>query len=146
MAAQLEATTKVFEQVLDNVKKTAEANMQAQQELLRQWTQYWPTSFPSTRNLWIDQVQQFQKQWAVSVTELMQRHREALDKQYRESIQSLEEAFRLTQSQDPAEFRRLAEELCRRSITCMKEFGENQMREIQSTFNTWLGLVTKSVS
>ena len=62
MATQTESVSNVFEQVFDNLRKTADSNIEMQQELFRQWGANWP-GFPQPENAWLDRVQKFQKEW-----------------------------------------------------------------------------------
>lgn len=142
MSEQTQTAANVFEQVFDNLQKTAEMSMQMQQELFRNWSTQFPT-IPAPQAEWAEQVRSFQKEWAETVTSLLKKNRKDLDHQYRTNIESLEEAFRLAESSDPEEFRNRAELVCRKSIECVKELAETQMREFQEAINKWLELAAK---
>jgi hypothetical protein len=129
--------------VFENLRKTAEANLEMQQELFRQWSANWP-GFPQPQNAWIERAQKFQKDWAKTVKEVLARHREVLDEQYRLAIDSLEEAFRVVQSSDPQEFAKRCETLCRKSLEVMRDAAELQAKETQDAFTKWIDLATKS--
>ena len=81
MTTETESVQNVFEQAFDNLRKTAESNIEMQQELFRQWGANWP-GFPQPQNAWVERVQKFQKAWAKTVKELLSKHREVLDEQY----------------------------------------------------------------
>src|ERR1051326_9186085 len=100
MTTQTESVQNVFEQVFDNLRKTAESNIEMQQELFRQWGANWP-GFPQPQNAWLERVQKFQKSWAKTVKEVLAKHREVANEQYGLALDSLEEAFRVAQSSDP---------------------------------------------
>jgi hypothetical protein len=145
MAAQTESVSNVFEQVFDNLRKTAESNIELQQEFFRQWGANWP-GFPQQENAWLERVQKFQKEWTKTYAELVNKHRKLLDDQYRMAIDALKEAFRVTESSDPQEYQRRCEELCRKSLELIREAGELQMKETQEALNRWVVLAMKSAS
>jgi hypothetical protein len=143
MATQTESNTDVFEQVFDGVRKAAEANLEMQQELFRQWTAKWP-GFPQPQNAWVERVQAAQKDWAKTVKEVLSKHREVLDEQYSLALDSLDDAFRVAQSSDPQQFAKRCETLCRKSLEVMRDSAELQAKEIQNAFTKWVDLATKS--
>lgn len=143
MATQTESVTNVFEQVFDSLRKTAESNIEMQQEMFRQWYSRWP-GFPEPQNAWVERAQKFQKEWANTVTDLLAKHREVLDEEYRLAIESLEEAFRLAESSDPQDFAKRCEAVCRKSLKAVREAGELQLKETQEALNKWIGLAMKS--
>ena len=142
MATQTESAQDVFEQVFDNLRKTAESNIEMQQELFRQWGANWP-GFPHQENAWLDRVQKFQKEWSKTFTELVNKHRKMLDDQYRMAIDALKESFRVTESSDPQEYRQRCEELCRKSLELIRESGELQLKETQEALNRWVAMAVK---
>lgn len=143
MATQTEPVTDLFEQVFDQVRKTAEANIEMQQELFRQWGAKWP-GFPEPQSAWVERAQKFQKEWTKTVKELLYKHRETLDEQYRLAIESLEEAFRVAQSSDPQEYARRCESLCRKSLEALRDVGDTQMKETQEALNKWVALMARA--
>jgi hypothetical protein len=145
MTTETESVQNVFEQVFDNLRKTAESNIEMQQELFRQWGANWP-GFPQPQNAWVERVQKFQKTWAKTIKELLSKHREVLDEQYGLSLDSLEEAFRVAQSSDPEEYAKRCESLCRKSLEVMRESGELQTKELQEALSKWTELATKSAT
>jgi hypothetical protein len=96
MPAQTESAQTLFEQVFDNLRKTAESQLEIQQELFRQWGANWP-GVQQPQNAWLERVQKFQKGWAKTAKELLSRHREVLDEQYGLVLDSMEEAFKVAQ-------------------------------------------------
>jgi hypothetical protein len=143
MATQTESVTSVFEQAFDSLRKAAEANLELQQELFRQWGANWP-GFPQPQNAWVEKAQKFQKEWAKTVKELLTKHREILDEQYQLALDSLEEAFRVAQSSDPQDFAKKCEALCKKSLEVMRDAGELQVKESQDALNKWIGLAVKA--
>jgi hypothetical protein len=143
MATQTESAVNVFEQAFDSLRKTAEANLEMQQELFRQWGANWP-GFPQPQNAWVEKAQKFQKEWAKTVKELLSKHREILDEEYQLAVDSLDEAFRLAQSSDPQDFAKKCEVLCKKSLAMIREAGELQVKETQEALNKWIGLAVKA--
>ena len=143
MSAQTESVSNVFDQVFDNLRKTAESNIEVQQEFFRQWGANWP-GFPQQENAWQERVQKFQKDWTKTYTELMNKHRKLLDDQYRTAIDSLKDAFRVAEASDPQEFQRRCEELCKKSLELMREAGEVQMKETQEALSRWVAMAVKN--
>jgi len=145
MATETESLSTVFEQVFDNLRKVSETNIELQQDLFRQWGAHWP-GFPHSENLWLERVQRFQKDWAKTLTELVNKHRRVMDEEYRLAIDGLKEAFRAVESTDPQEYRQRCEELCRKSLDLMREAGELQVKETQDALNRWVALAVKGES
>jgi hypothetical protein len=145
MTTQTESVANVFEQVFDHLRKTAEANIEMQQELFRQWGAGFP-GFPQPQSAWVERAQKFQKEWAKTVKELLTKHRETLDEQYGMAIDSLDEAFRALQSADPQEYAKRCEALCRKSLDAVREVGEAQVKETQEALNKWIALAAKAAS
>ena len=143
MATQTESAANVFEQVFEHLRKTTEANIEMQQELFRQWGAHWP-GYPQPQSAWVERAQKFQKEWAKTVKELLIKHREILDEQYRLALESLDEAFRVVQSSDPQEYAKRCESLCKKSLDVMREAGELQVKETQEALNKWIGLAVKA--
>lgn len=136
----------MFDQVFDNFRKATETTLQAQQDLFRQWMSHWPmfpmTSATPNSSGVSEQVRTFQKQWTDSVTTLMTKHCEALDTQYRAGIKTIEDALRTTEAKSPEEFRKLTEELWRKSFEVLRQTIENQIRDFQVAIEKWSELMT----
>lgn len=145
MTTQTETISNVFERVFESMRKAAEANLEMQQELFRQWGASWP-GFPPPQTTWLERAQKFQKEWAKTVKELLSRHREVLDEQYNLALESLDEAFRVLQSTDPQEYAKRCEALCRKSLDVMREAGELQVKETQEALNKLVALAVKATS
>lgn len=139
-----ETGSQVFEEVFQNVKKAAEANLKLQQEAFRQWSALWPVQTPQTA--WLDKVRQFQREWAGTISDLARKHREVIDRQYQAAIESLDAALRVTEATNPEEYRRRSEQLCRKTLDCMREVSEAQIKEFQETVTQWTQLITKAGS
>ena len=143
----------MFDQILDTYRRAAESTMQLQQMMLQNWTSQLPSAFlhgipgmPNPAGAWLEQVHAAQKKWADSVTEMLNRHRESLDTQYRAGIRTIQDAFRVGEAKDPEQFRRLTEELWRQSFDCLKTVVESQMKDVQAATTKWVEAATKSAS
>ena len=145
MSGQTDAASKVFEQVIESFRKTAETTLQAQKELYQQWQSSWP-GIAQPETPWLNQLRQFQRSWANTVVDLARKHRDALDRQYQAGIKMLEEAFGVAESGDPDEFRKRAEELCRKNLDSLREISKAQIDEFQNATTQWVELLTKGVS
>lgn len=137
--------SQIFEDVFQNIRKAAEANLKLQQEAFLQWSNMWPGA-PSTQPSWVDKIQKFHKQWCDTVSELAAKHREVLDEQYQASLESLDAALKVSESQNPEEFRRRSEQFCRKAVDCMKDLTEAQVREFQDSAAKWTKLLTTAGS
>ena len=134
---------KVFEDVFQNIRKTAEANLKLQQEAFQQWTNLWP-GLPSPQPAWVDKAQKFHKQWCDTVSSLAAKHREVMDQQYQATVESLDAALKVTESTNPEEFRRRSEQFCRKAIDCVRDISETQVQEFQDAAGQWSKLVTNT--
>ena len=143
MSQHAETGSKVLEDVYQNLRKATEANLKLQQEMFRQWSSLWP-GYPMPQAPWIDKIRSFQKQWADTVSDLARKHRDTLDRQYQAALESLDAALRVTESSNPEEYRRRTEQLCRKTLECMKEMSETQLREFQDTLTKCTELITKA--
>lgn len=140
-----EVKTTVYEDVFKNFRKAAESNLKMQQEMFRHWGALCP-GFPTPQAAWLDRVRDFQRQWDHTVSDLVREHREVLNRQYQAALESLEEALRVTESSNPAELRERTEEFCRKSLDCVREISEAQLKEFQNAVNKWSELAAKSAN
>jgi hypothetical protein len=138
----------MFNQVFDSFRQATETTLQAQQDLFRQWMAQWPmvpmapmapkaTSASGVG----EQARLFHKQWTDSVTMLMTKHCEALDSQYRAGIKTIEDALRTTEAKNPEEFRKLTEELWRKSFEVLEQTIKNQIHDFQIAIEKWSELM-----
>ena len=94
----------------------------------------------------LEQFSAAQKKWAETVTEMLNKHREILDAQYKAGIKTIEDAFKVGEAKDPQQFRRLTEELWKQSFECLKTVAESQMRDVQSAMQKWYETASKTAS
>ncbi len=135
----------LYGDVMQNIRQAAESNLKLQQDMLRQWSSMWP-GFGNPQTAWVDKARDFQRQWANTVADLARKHGEVLDKQYQTALQSLEEALRVGEASNPEEFRQRTEQLCRKTLDCMREVSQTQMQEFQEAVSKWSELATKAGS
>jgi hypothetical protein len=145
MATETKSVKNLFEEVFENVQKAAQANFEMQQEMFRKWSAGWP-GVPQPQSPWLEKTKQFQKDWAKTIKQLLEKHRDVFDEQYQLAVDSLDEAFRVAQSSDPQEYAKRCEVLCRKTLDVWRETSELQAKELQAALNKWLELATKSAS
>jgi hypothetical protein len=138
----------MFDQILESYRRATESSMLFQQMMLRNWTEHWPQAFgvtPPKASL-PEQVTTIQKKLGETITEMLNKHRETLDAQYRAGIKAIEDAFRVVESKDPQQFRKLTEELWRHNYECLKSLAEAQMRDIQAVTHKWFELASEGAA
>lgn len=126
-----------FAGVMEHFQKTAETTLKLQQDMLEQWVSGWPQMPPAQVGMGTEQMRSLQKKWSETVTELVRRHRDTIDKQYQAAVESLEQAFNVAQASDPAEFRERTSALCQKSLECMRQIAESQVEEFQRAMTKW---------
>ena len=138
----------MFDQILDTWRKATESMVQFQQDVFRQWVPVpgVPDPGAASGSSWADQARATQKQWAETLTDLLTKHRETLDTQYRAGIRIIEDAFRVTEAKDPEQFRKLTEELWRQSLDCLKTVSESQLRECQAAVERGIEAMSQGVT
>lgn len=141
--AESTLSSPVFEEFFQNIRKASEASLKMQQDLLSQWTSIWP-GLPTPQTAWIIQMQGLRKKWIDTVSDLARKHRDVVDRQYQAAIESLDAALNITDASTPEEFRRRSEQLCRKTLECMKELSETQVREFQEAVTKWTDLMAKA--
>ena len=75
---------------------------------------------------WLEQLSDAQKKWGETVTDMLNKHRESLDAQYKAGIRTIEEAFKVGEAKDPQQFRRLTEELWKHGLESLRTVAEAQ--------------------
>ena len=133
----------MFEPVFESLRTMTEANIQMQQEMFKKWVGMWPGA-PAPNGG--EQIMKAQKKWADATTDMLTKHRETLDAQYRAGIKTIEDAFRVGEAKDPEQFRRLAEELWRQSIECLTTIVEAQLKDVQAAMQKWFELTSQGAA
>ena len=86
---------------------------------------------------WLEQLSTAQRKWAEVVADMLKRHQETLDEEYRAGIRAIDDAFRVGEARSPEQFQRLSEELWRRNCEVLKTAVASQMHEVQSVMQKW---------
>jgi hypothetical protein len=157
----------MVDKILENYSKAVESTLKLQQEMLRNWTMQWPpfgtqvseppvtktstpaSATPASRSAtpasasatpeptWLEQLRTAQKKCAEAVGDMLKRHQETLDEEYRAGIRAIDDVFRLGKASDPEQLRRLSEELWRRNCEVLKTAVTSQMHDVQSVMQKW---------
>jgi hypothetical protein len=133
----------MFEKVFENLRKAAEANVQAQQEMFQKWVGMWP-GVPSSSYASGEKFQKVQKKWNQIVAEQVKKHREMLEEQFSAGLRNIEEGLRLAEAKDPEEFRAKTLELWSKSFDYLRQTAEAQLHAFQAAMEKWAETVTKS--
>lgn len=135
----------MFDQAYDNFRKATESTIQLQQEMFRKWMSLWPgmTSPPTAMN---ESMQKFQKRWCETVSDLMKKQRESIDRQYEAGLKNLEQAFAVAGVKNPEEFRQEMMELWKKNFECLRALTESQLKEFQTVLEKWTELVAKTAA
>lgn len=143
MTVEAMTASPVFEEVFQNIRKAAEANLKLQQEAFSQWTSLLP-GMPTPQNAWINQVQGLRKQWVQTISDLARKQRDVVERQYQAALESLDAALNISDASTPEEFRRRSEQLCRKTLDCVREMTETQIRGVQEAATKWTDLFAKA--
>ena len=143
----------MVDKILENYSKAVESTLKLQQEMLRNWTmQLSPfgtqafelpmtgrsTSASATpAAAWLEQLSAAQRKCVEAVADMLKRHQETLDEEYRAGIRAIDDAFRVGEAKNPEQFQRLSEELWRRNCEILKTAVASQMHDVQSVMQKW---------
>ncbi len=86
---------------------------------------------------WLEQLSTAQRKCAEVVADMLKRHQETLDEEYRAGIRAIDDAFRVGEARNPEQFQRLGEELWRRNCEVLKTAVASQMHDVQSVMQKW---------
>ena len=86
---------------------------------------------------WLEQLSTAQRKCAEAVADMLKRHQETLDEEYRAGIRAIDDAFRVGEAKNPEQFQRLSEELWRRNCEVLKTAVASQMHDVQSVMQKW---------
>jgi len=131
----------MFDQVFASLRTATEASVSLQQEMFKKWIGLWPGCLPTSA----EQVEQFHKRWAETVSELLQRQRAVTEAQFQAGLQNIDRAFQIGEAKDPAEFRARTIELWKKCFEGMRQGWEAQARESQVVIDKWFDLLTTPV-
>lgn len=131
----------MFDQLFDGFRKASESSIVAQQEMIKQWVQQWPSASLSAAGSAIERNSEFHKRWVESATGTLTRQRELLDTACKTGVQFIEQAARLSDARSPDDFRKLVEELWRKVFQNLKDQSEAQFAELKTASETLLSAV-----
>jgi hypothetical protein len=77
-------------------------------------------------------LQKLRARWVDAVADVARKHQTVIDRQYKAALDSLDAALSVTDASTPEEFRRRSEQLCRKSLDCVREMAETQVEEFQN--------------
>jgi hypothetical protein len=134
----------MFTQVFESLQKATESSIQMQQEMFRRWMGLWPGMpapvFPYA------ELQKYQKRWVEVVGELVKKQNETLEAQFKAGLQTIEEAFRLSEIKDPEVLRARTVELWQKTFDFIRQFSETQLRDFQTAIGKWAELMTRGAA
>jgi hypothetical protein len=134
--------------MVDQLHKTTDSIIQLQQELFRQWIQYWsPLAGVTTPEAPAAPGRTApgpapQGRWADALGDILNRHRENLDSAYRAAIRAIEDAFRVAEAKDPTQLLTLTEALWWRAFATLRTAAESQVRDLEATAEKLLDATT----
>ena len=132
----------MFEQAFENVRLATESTIHLQQELFNKWISVW-SGLPVAPNGAAERLQRAQKQWLEFVGDLVKKERQTLEFQFSAGLKNIEEAFQLAEAKDPNELRTRTIEFWQKSIDCLRQVYEAQIRDFQAAAVRWTELVLK---
>ena len=151
----------MVDKILENYSKAVESTLKLQQEMLRNWTMQWSTfgtqvfELPMTGTstsasatpaasatetpaaAWLEQLSTAQRKCVEAVADMLKRHQETLDEEYRAGIRAIDDAFRVGEAKNPEQFQRMSEELWRRNCEILKTAVASQVHDVQSVMQKW---------
>jgi hypothetical protein len=138
----------MFEQIFDEYRRAVDSSFKVQQEMYRQWMNGWPVKPPDVtkavdRGAITDQIHSYQEEWSQTLADTMEKHRKALNQQYKSGIDAIESAFRMTEARTPEQYWRLTQEFWRKSIDTYKTTCEAQSKYLEGLSGMWLEMVTR---
>ena len=106
----------MFAQLLESFRKVSESSLNAGQEMFKQWVQQAQPQSVGPAGTPQEWPAAFQKRWAESAAEALNKHRELVDATYKSGIEVIEQTFRVGEARSLGENRRLMEELWRKDV------------------------------
>jgi hypothetical protein len=132
----------MFDQVLDSLKKATDSTLMMQRERFARWGAFWP-GLPVSPPNWAEEAQKVPKRWAETVRELGRNQRASLEGHFQVGMRNLESAFQLAEAKDVEDLRKRTVELWRKTIDCLRQLYEAQLRDLERAAGTWTQLMTK---
>ena len=138
----------MFEKIFDEYRRAIESSIKIQQDMYRQWMSGLPVKPPEVTQTddpgaIKDQIYRYQREWTHTLAETLDKHRQALDQQYKSGIDAIASAFRMTEARTPEQYWRLTQEFWRKSIDTFKMTIEAQSKYVEGLAEMWLEMVTR---
>jgi hypothetical protein len=130
--------------MFDTYKRASESFLHMQQEVFKRWSQQWASTPLNVMDVSTDWAEKVQKRWLEFTTESLDRQRHSLDGMYKSLIQILDQAFRLSESKNPEDYRRTTDEVRHKMFEVFRAQSEAQFREFQRSAETWFDLLPKA--
>ncbi len=122
----------MFDQLFDGFRKASESSIVAQQEMIKQWVQQWPSASLGAAGSAIERNSELHKRWIESATGTLTRQRELLDSACKAGVQFIEQAARLSDARSPDDFRKLVDDLWRKIFQNLKDQADAQFLEMKN--------------
>lgn len=122
----------MFDQLFETFRKASETSLQMQQDMFKNWTQQWIATRPQASGLATEWGQAFQKRFMALAIDILNKHRETLDSNYRTGIQVIEQAFHTAEAKSAEDYRRMIEDLWRKLFEAFKEQSETNFRDFRT--------------
>lgn len=137
----------MFIPVFESMGKISAATGEMQHEFFKKWFSLWPAfqSGPIVPPASREQFQTFQKQWAEVSGDLIRRHREVIEAQFKASQQQIESAFRIGEAKTPEELRNKTFEFWNKCIEAVRQNADLQLGEFQQAVGKWTDLMKPPV-
>lgn len=142
----------MYESMMDSFRKATESTLQVQQDMFRSWSEFLNPVQMAQRSinpigeLAGDPFAAARKRWQETITSMLEKHRATLDKQYREGIKTIEQAFEAADARDPEHLRRVMEELWRHGFDCLSTLVNAQTKDFQKAMEQWAETAAKTFS
>jgi hypothetical protein len=121
----------MLDQMMESFRKASESTLQAQQDMLKRWTQQWAVVPPMSGSPSTEWGRDFQQRWLEMTVDVLNKHRESIDATYRAGIQVIEQSFHLSEAKSSEDLRRMTEELWGKLFDTIKAQYESQFQEFQ---------------
>jgi hypothetical protein len=128
----------MLEQLFEGLRRASESSVSAQQEVMKQWIQQWPSTSLSSAQSTVERSSALQKRWLESATEALTKQRELLNSACQAGVQLMAETAKLSGAKSAEEYRQLAEELWRKMFELVKNQSEAQLQQLTKASQAWL--------
>ena len=131
----------MFNNVMDTFRQATEATVNMQQEMFKQWLTMCPT--PPRSPSWGNEIQEFQKQWASAVRDVVKQQTAVIEAQFQAGVKNIEQAYQCAEAESPEELHAKSLELWKQCFDNLRQVSETQMKGFESVMENWCALMTK---